>query len=105
MLTYEDCIGFANLDKDEVAQIAAHERLPYMTAVEKGAALLNEPWGDAAIRQIVWDNLCARSRHNDPGHTEELVTVYKLTCERHPNPCDRRNSPARPTHPLWRTHH
>lgn len=102
MLTYEDCIGIANLDKSEVAQIAAHERLPYMAALEKGADLLNHPWGDAAIRQMVWDNLCAVARRNDPGRTDELLSVFRLTCLRHPNPCDRRHSPVRATHPVWR---
>lgn len=101
MLTYEDCIGFANLDKNEVAQIAAHERLPYMTALEKGADLLDHPWGDAAIRQMVWDNLCSTARRQDPVRTDELVAVYRLTCEHHPNPFDRRRSPARVTHPFW----
>ncbi|WP_029009145.1 hypothetical protein [Azospirillum halopraeferens] len=101
MLTYEDCIGLSDLDKDEVAEIAAHERLPYMTALEKGAALLQQPWGDAAIRQMVWDNLCQASGKSDDSRSHSLAVVYRMTCERHPNPCDRRRSPVRPTHPLW----
>jgi len=102
MLTYEDCIGLADLEKDEVAQIAEHERLPYMTALEKGAALLMQPWGDAAIRQMVWDNLCKANQLQKGDRTLELEVLYRTTCERHPNPCDRRNSPVRPTHPIWR---
>ena len=101
MLTYEDCIGLANLDKDEVAQIAAHERLPSMIALEKGVYLLNHPWGDAALRQMVWDNLCSVARHNDPGRTEDLLGLYHLNCLHHPNPYDRRQSPVRATHPIW----
>jgi len=102
MLTYEDCIGLANLEKDEVAEIAEHERLPYMTALEKGAALLMQPWGDAAIRQMVWDNLCKANQRQKGERSLELADLYRVTCERHPNPCDRRNSPVRPTHPIWR---
>ena len=101
MLTYEDCIGLANLEKDEVAQIAEHERLPYMTALEKGAALLLQPWGDAAIRQMVWDNLCRANQRQHTDRIEELTVIYRTTCERHPNPCDRRRSPVRSTHPIW----
>ena len=102
MLTYEDCIGFANLEQDEVAQIAAHERLPYMTALGKGAALLAEPWGDAALRQIVWDNLCRANQRQHADRVDELTIIYCATCERHPNPYDRRQSPMRDTHPIWR---
>ncbi|HYD66959.1 hypothetical protein [Azospirillum sp.] len=102
MLTYEDCIGLADLEKDEVAEIAEHERLPYMTALEKGAALLMQPWGDAAIRQMVWDNLCKANQRQKGDRSLELADLYRTTCERHPNPCDRRNSPVRPTHPIWR---
>ncbi|HYG91894.1 MAG TPA: hypothetical protein VD978_37225 [Azospirillum sp.] len=104
MLTYEDCIGLADLEKDEVAQIAEHEKLPYMTALEKGAALLTEPWGDAAIRQMVWDNLCKASQRQRTDRIEELAVLYRMTCERHPSLCDRRQSPVRPTHPIWRHH-
>ncbi|WP_042442385.1 hypothetical protein [Azospirillum sp. B510] len=93
MLTMEDCLGLANLEAEEVAQIATHEHLPFMTALEKGAAFLNEPWGDAAVRQMVWDNLC-RAHHN-PAETATLLALYNDTCARHPNPFDRRHSPHR----------
>ncbi|MGQ9366723.1 hypothetical protein [Azospirillum sp. ST 5-10] len=101
MLTYEDCIGLSDLVKDEVAEIAAHERLPYMAALEKGAALLRQPWGDAAVRQMVWDNLCRETRHRNLERARELTLVYRMTCQRHPNPCDRRRSPVRSSHPIW----
>lgn len=101
MLTYEDCIGLANLDNREVAEIANHEKIPYITALEKGAALLDQPWGDAAIRQMVWDNLCRATRHHEDGRVHELTVLYHTTCEKHPSPCDRRQSPVRDTHPIW----
>jgi len=102
MLTLEDCLGFANLEDDEVAEIAAHEKLPYTAALEKGAALMDQPWGDAAIRQMVWDNLCTANQRNRPDRTEALTELYRDTCERHPNLCDRRQSAVRPTHPIWK---
>lgn len=101
MITLEDCLGMANLDKDEVSEIARHERMTYMAALEKGAALLNDPWGDAAIRQMVWDNLCAANRHH-PDHVAALMMLYRDTCDRHPNPCDRRRSPLRESAPVRR---
>ena len=102
MLTLEDCLGVANLDGDEVAEIAAHEKLPFTAALEKGAALMDQPWGDAAIRQMVWDNLCTANQRNRADRAEALTTLYRDTCERHSNPCDRRQSPVRPTHPIWK---
>ncbi len=89
MLTMTDCLGLANLDPEEVAEIAAHEHLPFMTALEKGAALLDRPWGDAAVRQMVWDNLRAANAHR-PDRVPDLMTLYHDTCRRHPNPFDRR---------------
>lgn len=100
MLTLEDCFGLANLDQDEVAEIASHEKLTYTAALEKGAALLDQPWGDAAIRQMVWDNLCAANQRNRVQRAEVLTVLYRSTCERHPSPCDRRQSPVRTTHPI-----
>ncbi|WP_448204029.1 hypothetical protein [Azospirillum sp. sgz302134] len=102
MITLEDCFVLADLDQDEVTQIALHERLPFTAALEKGAALLTNPWGDAAIRQMVWDNLCAANQLHHPGRAEALTVLYRETCERHPSPCDRRRSPVRPTHPIIR---
>jgi len=102
MLTLEDCLCFANLDGDEVAEIAAHEKLPYTAALEKGAALLDQPWGDAAIRQMVWDNLCSANQRNHADRAQALSVLYRGTCERHPSPCDRRQSPVRSSHPIWK---
>jgi hypothetical protein len=101
MLTMEDCLGLANLEAEEVAQIAAHEHLPFMTALEKGASLLHEPWGDAAVRQMVWDNLCSASCRR-PAKAASLMTLYNDTCTRHPNPFDRRRSPTRMAGPQRR---
>lgn len=101
MLTMDDCLGLANLEADEVAQIAAHEHLPFMTALEKGASLLHEPWGDAAVRQMVWDNLCSADRRH-AAEAASLTALYNDTCTRHPNPFDRRHSPTRVAGPQRR---
>ncbi len=100
MLTLEDCFALTNLNQDEVAEIASHERLGYTAALEKGAALLEQPWGDAAVRQMVWDNLRTASHGGRAGRLHALAILYDRTCERHPGRCDRRRSPLRPTHPL-----
>lgn len=101
MLTVEDCLGLAELEADEVAQIATHEHLPFMAALEKGASMLRQPWGDAAVRQMVWDNLCTANRHH-PADVAALMLLYHDTCTRHPNPFDRRHSRNRSTGPQQR---
>lgn len=101
MLTMEDCLGLADLEADEVAQIAAHEHIPFMAALEKGASLLHEPWGDAAVRQMVWDNLCCATCRS-AGEAASLTMLYNDTCTRHPNPFDRRRSPTRAVGPQQR---
>jgi hypothetical protein len=101
MLTINDCIGLSNLESDEVQEIASHERLPFIAALEKGAMLTNEPWGDAALRQMVWDNLCHANHHHQAERARQLVVLFQTTCDRHPSPCDRRHSPVRPVPPIW----
>lgn len=101
MLSWNDCVALSNLADDEIAVIAEHERLPFMIALEKGADMLHQRWGDAAVRQMVWDTMTAADHHGKPHKAAELRGVFLETCRRHPNPFDRRRAGlARPCHPL-----
>lgn len=90
----------APLTPGEIAAIAEHEHLTIEEAMERGAALLEEPHGDAALRQIVWDTLVRARQMHETGRIAALTELYEETCRRRHNPCDRRLAPTRDTHPF-----
>lgn len=102
MLSLDDCVALSDLAADEIAAIAEHEHLPFIVALEKGCDMLRHPWGDAAVRQMVWDNLRRASHHRRVDKVAELRLLFRDTCGRHPNRYDRRRRDgARDPHPFW----
>lgn len=89
-----------DLTPDEIAVVALHEHLTLAEADRRGHAILREPWGHAALRQMVWDILLEARRRGDEAETERLSRLFRQTCLRFPNPCDRRRSPTRARHPF-----
>ncbi len=85
---------------DEIAVIAQHEHLTLPEAAARGHAMLREPWGHAALRQMVWDTLADARRRADEPAAVQLTDLYHRTCLRYPCPHDRRMSPARERHPF-----
>jgi hypothetical protein len=53
MLTFDDCLALSGLTKEEVAALAAHERLPEIVAMEKGWSLCQTPEGKRLMRRMV----------------------------------------------------
>lgn len=92
MLTLKDCIGLSGLDPSEIDAIAEHEHIPYIIALEKGAAFLYEPWGPVAIRQMVLDDLRMAEEAGRTRHVTELQEIYECTCCLHPGGTDRRHA-------------
>lgn len=85
---------------EEIAVIARHEHLTLAEAAERGAAMLDEPWGHAAIRQMVWDRLEEVRRIGDEKEAIRLTDLYRRTCRRLTSRYDRRRSPTRKLHPF-----
>ncbi|SMH48573.1 hypothetical protein [Azospirillum agricola] len=90
----------SQLAPDEIAVIARHEHLTPAEAAVRGAEMLREPWGHAAMRQMVWDCLCEAKRRADAAETARLTDLYRRTCRRYACPHDRRVSPTREKHPF-----
>ncbi len=80
--------------------IAQHEHLTLREAAARGAEMLREPWGHAALRQMVWDTLNEAQRRADEAAVARLTDLYRRTCLRYACPHDRRVSPARARHPF-----
>lgn len=88
------------LAPDEIAVIAQHEHLTPQEAALRGAEMLREPWGHAAMRQMVWDTLNDAKRRADAPEILRLTELYRRTCLRYACPHDRRTSPTRERHPF-----
>lgn len=100
MITLDDCIGLSPVDADELYAIAEHERLPVICALEKATTMLEKPWGDASIRQMLWDTICHARENGDELKANRLMVVYRQTCMSHSGTEDRRRGSGRPTHPF-----
>lgn len=88
------------LAQDEIAVIAKHEHLTLQEAANRGAEMMRESWGHAALRQMVWDTLNDAKRRADAVAVTQLTELYRRICLRYACPHDRRMSPAREKHPF-----
>lgn len=91
MLTLRDCVDISDLSEEEAEAVALHEHLPFIVGLEKGQCLVAHSWGDAALRQIAWDNLNAALDHHQTAKAGYLHAVYRHTCRHHPGTIDRRH--------------
>lgn len=65
MLTYEDCLGVADLTQPEVDAIARHEHLPVIVALELGCCLRTTPDGMRRIRSMLYHDPEVAREHRE----------------------------------------
>jgi predicted component of type VI protein secretion system len=105
MLTWEDCLGVADLTAEEVAAIAVHEHLPQMLALELGNHLCQRPDGAQRIRRMIQDDIEAAWLRGDQAEATRLERVLARFCRTHPLPTAapvRRAPPERGSRSRWR---
>lgn len=88
MITIKDCIDVTGCSTEELELMAEHEHLPFIVAVEKAQNFVDQPWGDAALRQIVGD-FC--DTNHKPVDGRSVDEIYQETCAAHQNTFDRRS--------------
>lgn len=81
MLTLKECIEFTDLCEEEIDAIAEHEHLPFVLALERGAAMMNETWGPTAVRQMIWDDYLTAEAQGETDHAAMLRCLYGRACE------------------------
>jgi hypothetical protein len=90
MLTYQDCLGLANLSAEEAAAIAEHEHIPAICAVEFGSYMVQGDNGVPKLKAIIVDDLHAAEQKGDEEHANKLRLVLWHFVETHPeNPKNR----------------
>ena len=57
MLTWEDCVGLADLTEEEIEAIARHEHLPHLAALALGEYLVHCPDGCARVKRMILDDI------------------------------------------------
>jgi len=57
MLTWEDCVGLAELSEAEIEAIARHEHLPRMAALALGEYLVHCPDGCTRVKRMILDDI------------------------------------------------
>ncbi len=86
MLTYEDCVGLAELTEEEIEAIARHEHLPEMIAAELGNYLVHDPDGVPKIKRIILDDIeQARERGEQQQQVARLKLVLRQFIATHPS--------------------
>lgn len=85
MLTYEDCVGLADLTEEEIAAIAEHEHIPEIIAAELGYYLVHDADGVPTIKRIIFDDIEAARQREDRQQVLRLRLVLKHFVDTHPN--------------------
>ncbi|MGH8727803.1 MAG: hypothetical protein ACREV9_06530 [Burkholderiales bacterium] len=82
MLTLTECVEFCDLTQDEVHEIAEHEHVPEIVAVEIGHSLLKSPNGIYTLRGYLLDNLDRAASNGNlkrARYLNELITSFNRT--------------------------
>lgn len=85
MLSLDDCLALCHLSDEEIAAIAEHEHIPYMTALELGDALCHTRDGTLRIKRMILEDIAAARKREDFVHSAKLKTTLKHFIESHPD--------------------
>jgi hypothetical protein len=83
VLTFEDCLGVANLTSEEVDAIAEHEHLPEMVALELGRYLCETPEGERRLSRMILDDIEVARRKGDLANAARLRMVLRHFVQTH----------------------
>lgn len=84
MLTYEDCVGLAELTEEEIEAIAQHEHLPEMVAAELGNYLVHDPDGVPKLKQMILDDIEQARERGESQRVAQLKLVLRQFIATHP---------------------
>ena len=77
MLSLKDCMDYLETTEEIVEQIAHHEHIPMICAIEECSELLQTKEGVEVIKNILIDNIKeSQLKHN--GREEECLVAYNI---------------------------
>jgi hypothetical protein len=92
-LTFEDCLGLADITEAEALAIAAHQGIPPMAAVQLGDYLMKTPEGELCLKTILREDIADAIASGDPIRTLALRAILREYILRHPR-CEARHRAA-----------
>ncbi|MEJ2121060.1 MAG: hypothetical protein P8Z76_10190 [Alphaproteobacteria bacterium] len=84
MLSFEDCVGLAELSEEEVHAIAMHEHIPEICAAVLGRYLMMQKDGVPRIKRIIADDIATARAHGDFKEAATLKLALKHFVDTHP---------------------
>jgi hypothetical protein len=85
MLTFEDCLGLAELTEEEVDAIAEHEHVPEILALELGNYLIHTRNGERRVSRMILEDIEEAQQRGDTRHAAKLKLVLAHFVETHQN--------------------
>lgn len=85
MLTFEDCVGYSDLDQETIDAIAEHEHVPAMVACELAQSLIASESGVSAIRQLMEQDLIAARVHHNRRREAQISVALARFNRAHPS--------------------
>ncbi len=83
MLTWNDCLGLADLTLEEIQAIQLHEHLPALAALELGHYLVHQEGGCVAIKRMILDDIAEARARGDFMAVLKLKLAMKHFIETH----------------------
>lgn len=83
MLTIKDCLDYLDLTEEEVAEVAHHEHIPMICAIEECFELLSTKEGIQKIQDIILDNMVEAHENNMPDREKQCMLIYGRFVNKH----------------------
>ncbi len=85
MITFQDCLGLCDCDRDEIRAIAEHEHLPEIVALELSEYLVHLPKGAPIIRQMILDDIDVALEMGEVRRAHKLQLALQHFSDSHPD--------------------
>lgn len=76
MLSLKDCIDYLDLNEEVLEEIAHHDHIPMMCALEEYAYIMKEEDGVKRIECILMDNMVEAYENHEPDRIKSCMDIY-----------------------------
>ncbi len=76
MLTIKDCMDYLDVSEEVVAEVAHHDHIPMICALEECSQLLQKTNGFRLIQSIILDNIVEAHEQNDTEREHSCMLTY-----------------------------
>ena len=90
MLTFKDCLDYAELTEEEILAIAEHEHMTEIAALELSEYLVQRPDGPLLIKRMILDDIEDAKKDKDRARELRLKAALKHFVDTHPENVGRR---------------